>query len=75
MKRKIYFASGAVFLSAVTLFSVCLDNEKSTMNEFFSANIEALSQSEIIVGNLCMVAPGYACTSLGVVYEDHYKAD
>ena len=40
----------------------------------FEANVEALTQEEITVGNLCMSCPNYACTSLGVVYLEHYPA-
>lgn len=43
-------------------------------DELFKANLEALSQEEIIVGSLCMVAPNFACSSAGEVFIDHYPA-
>lgn len=36
--------------------------------------LEALMDQEIIVGDLCMVWPHSACTTLGEVLKEHYKA-
>ena len=36
--------------------------------------LEALMDQEIIVGDLCMVCPHSACTTLGEVLEEHHKA-
>ena len=43
-------------------------------DEFFNENLEALLDQEIIVGDLCMVWPYSACTTLGEVLKEHYKA-
>ena len=36
--------------------------------------LEALMDQEIIVGDFCMVWPHSACTTLGEVLKEHYKA-
>ncbi len=36
--------------------------------------LEALMDQEIIVGDLCMVCPHSACTTLGEVLKEHHKA-
>ena len=72
MKKTILAASAAVILAAgaAASWTVFGGNE----DEFFNENLEALMDQEIIVGDLCMVWPGYACTTLGEVLEDHYPA-
>ena len=71
--KKIHALIAAVVVLAAASVAVIVNAGKP--DSFFEANIEALTQEEIIVGELCMVAPGYACTSLEVVYEEHYKAN
>ena len=44
------------------------------MGELFDANVEALTQDEIIVGPLCMECPNAACSSLGEVYLESVRA-
>ena len=72
MKKAIIAASAAIILAvgAATCWTAFGGNE----DEFFNENLEALMDSEIIVGDLCMVWPGYACTTLGEVLLDHYPA-
>ena len=72
MKKAIIAASAAIILAAgaAASWTVFGGNE----DEFFNENLEALMDQEIIVGDLCMVCPGYACTTLGEVLEDHYPA-
>ena len=48
--------------------------KSGSIDDLFEANVEALSQGEIIVGSLCMVNKNTACTSLGEVFLDHYPA-
>ena len=50
------------------------ENVKFANGELFDANVEALTDYEILVGNLCMKTSNYACSSLGEVYLDHYPA-
>ena len=73
MKRlsKIILAVAAVALSVFLV--ICSVTEAEL--DCFEANVEALTDEEIIVGPLCMVCPRSACSSLGEVYEDHIKAD
>ena len=72
MKKAIIAASAAIILAAgaAASWTVFGGNE----DELFNENLEALMDQEIIVGDLCMVWPGYACTTLGEVLEDHYPA-
>ena len=72
MKKATIAASAAIILAAgaATCWTVFGGDE----DEFFNENLEALMDQEIIVGDLCMVWPGYACTTLGEVLEDHYPA-
>jgi len=74
MNTKFLFAAVAVLVAAAVSVFVCVNNKKNAMDDFFNANVEALAESEIVVGNLCMVAKFYACGSLGEVYPDHYPA-
>jgi len=71
MKYKFLVAAGAAIAAAAV--TVYVNNEKNTMDDFFSANVEALAEGEIVVGNLCMVQPNRACTSLGEVFEEHVR--
>ena len=72
MKKAIIAASAAIILAAgaATCWTVFGGNE----DEFFNENLEALMDQEIIVGDLCMVCPHSACTTLGEVLKEHYKA-
>ena len=72
MKKAIIAASAAIILAAGA--ATCWTMYSGSEDEFFNENLEALMDSEIIVGDLCMVCPGYACTALGEVLEDHYPA-
>lgn len=71
MKKIISLAIVAVATAAITCVYESVNN---IFDEPFEANVEALAQTEILVGTLCMVAPGYACSSFGEVYEEHYPA-
>ena len=72
MKKAIIAASAAIILAAgaAASWTVFEGNE----DEFFNENLEALMDSEIIVGDLCMVCPNSACTTLGEVLKGHHKA-
>ena len=72
MKKKVLFAAGAMIIAAAVSAAVCLNIGQTRHNDLFEQNLDALAQGEIIVGPLCMVAPDRACTSLGVVYREHY---
>ena len=72
MKKAIIAASAAIILPAGA--ATCWTMYSGSEDEFFNENLEALMDSEIIVGDLCMVWPGYACTTLGEVLLDHYPA-
>ena len=74
MKKLVLIAAVVVMSAAAVSAFVYVNNGKNSMGELFNANVEALTESEIIVGNLCMVCRNSACTSLGVVYEEHIKA-
>ena len=71
MKKKLIFAAGAMIIAAAVSATVYV-SESADRNDLFEQNLEALADGEIIVGPLCMVAPNRACTSLGVVYREHY---
>ena len=72
MKKAIIAALAVIILAAgaATCWTVFGGNE----DEFFNENLEALMDQEIIVGDLCMVCPHSACTTLGEVLKEHYKA-
>lgn len=67
--RKVYVIVAAALI-ATSIFIV----QNNGSEYLFDANVEALSQREIIVGPLCMVNKNTACTSLGEVFLDHYPA-
>ena len=71
MKKAIIAASAAVILAAgaAASWTVFGGNE----DEFFNENLEALMDHEIIVGDLCMVWPQSACTTLDEVLLEHVK--
>ena len=74
MKKMILLAAGAVLLGAPVSAFVYVNNESNSMGELFDANVEALTQDEIIVGPLCMECPNAACSSLGEVYLESVRA-
>lgn len=74
MTKKVLFAAGAIIVTAVVSVFVHLKIQDKRKDALFNANVEALSQSEIIVGPLCMEEPNRACTSLNEVIEGHIKA-
>lgn len=63
--RKVYVIVAAALI-ATSIFIV----QNNGSEYLFDANVEALSQREI----LCMVNKNTACTSLGEVFLDHYPA-
>ncbi len=71
MKKAIIVAVGLLALSSVAALLTASKNQEKS---FFEQNVDALMDSEIIVGDLCMVWPNYACTTLGEVLLDHYPA-
>lgn len=72
MKRKFaLIATAIVLVASASILCVCVQKYQ---NDLFNQNVEALSQSEIVVGDLCMMCPNYACSSLGEVFLDHYPA-
>ena len=73
MKKTVITISVVAVMAVAAACAFC--TVKANENPFLNANVEALSEYEIIVGPLCMVAKNSACTSLGVVYPEHYKAD
>ena len=72
MKKAIIAASAAIILAAGA--ATCWTMYSGSEDEFFNENLEALMDQEIIVGDLCMVWPHSACTTLGEVLEGHHKA-
>ena len=74
MKKNIILAAGAVLVAAAVSAFVYVNSGRNTMDDLFNTNVEALARYEIIVGDLCMVCPNYACYSLGEVYIEHYPA-
>ena len=74
MKKTFLLAAGAVLLTAAVSTFVYVNNESNSMDELFDANVEALTQDEIIVGPLCMECPNAACSSLGEVYLESVRA-
>lgn len=71
MKKKLFFSVFTILMISVLVLYATFINDSS--NSFLiEENIDALSQTEIIVGPLCMEAENYACTSLGEVFLDHY---
>jgi len=71
-EKALIAASAAIILAAGA--AACWTMYSGSEYEFFNENLEVLMDSEIIVGDLCMVCPNYACTTLGEVLEDHYPA-
>ncbi len=74
MKKKLLLAAGAVLLASAVSAFIYVNKESNQMDELFNANVEALTEGEIIVGTLCMKWPNAACTSLGEVFEEHIRA-
>lgn len=75
MKRTFLFAAvGVAFMTAAVSTFVYVNNGSNSMDELFDANVEALTQDEIIVGPLCMECPNAACTSLGEVFLESVRA-
>lgn len=74
MKKKFFILSGIVMAVIASLAITYFANQKSLQDAFFEANVEALSDDEIIVGPLCMEAPDRLCYSLGEYYENHQRA-
>ena len=72
MKKALIAASAAIILAAGA--AACWAMYSGSEDEFFNENLEALMDSEIIVGDLCMVCRNSACTTLGEVLENHHKA-
>ena len=72
MKKAIIAAFAVIILAAgaATCWTVFGGNE----DDFFNENLEALMDQEIIVGDLCVVWPHSASTTLGEVLKEHYKA-
>lgn len=73
MKKKVILAVGTLLFTAAVSTFVYVSNERKSVDELLNANVEALTEGEIIVGTLCMVYRNSACTSLGVVYKEHIK--
>ena len=72
MKKALIAASAAIILAAGA--AACWAMYSGSEYEFFNENLEVLMDSEIIVGDLCMVCPNAACTTLGEVLKNHHKA-
>ena len=68
---KSFFTS---FLVIACLSLAITITKNQIVSPIIQANVEALSQSEIIVGTLCMECRNAARTSLGEVFLDHYPA-
>ena len=60
--------AGAFAISAILI----VKSSRFKDGDLFDANVEALSEDEIIVGRLCMKYKGYECISEGETYKDHY---
>ena len=71
MKKAIIAASAAIILAAGA--ATCWTMYSGSEDEFFNENLEALMDHEIIVGDLCMVWPQSACTTLDEVLLEHVK--
>ena len=72
IKKALIAASAAIILAAGA--ATCWTMYSGSEDEFFNENLEVLMDSEIIVGDLCMVCPNAACTTLGEVLKNHHKA-
>lgn len=70
--KKIYVMIAVLIVAISVVLGMNVSNASN--DYLFEANVEALSQGEIIVGSLCMVNKNTACTSLGEVFLDHYPA-
>ena len=71
MKKKLFFSAiTTLIISSLVLYATLMNDSPDSF--LIEENIDALSQTEIIVGPLCMEAENYACTSLGEVFLDHY---
>ena len=73
MKKHIIPTVASVLMAAAVIAFICGKTEKTSLEDMFNENVEALAEEEIIVGPLCMVTKDYACSSLGEVYEDHIR--
>lgn len=71
MKKRMSIFAVTIVAAAAIVVSI---NSFKFGPPVFDTNVEALTDPEIITGNLCMVAPNYACSSQGEVYLDHYPA-
>ena len=57
MKKKIIFAATAVFMAAAVSVFTYISSERNAMDELFSANVEALANTE--AGNCGLAAYEY----------------
>ena len=71
MKKVLIAASAAIILAVGA--ATCWTMYSGSEDEFFNENLEVLMDSEIIVGDLCMVWPYSACTTLDEVLVEHIK--
>ena len=72
MKKVLIAASAAIILAAGA--AACWTMYSGSEDEFLNENLESLMDSEIVIGDHCMVCPNSACTILGEVLLDHYHA-
>ena len=73
MKKHIIPTVASVLIAAAVIAFICGKTEKTSLEDMFNENVEALAEEEIIVGPLCMVHKNSACSSLGEVYKEHIR--
>ena len=71
-KKTLIAAAAASLLGSASF--VVASSSRNSKDDLFKANVEALSQPEIIVGSLCIECKNAACTSLDEVFIDFYPA-
>ena len=71
MRKTIIAASAAIIPAAGA--AACWTMYGGSEDEFFNENLEVLMDSEIIVGDLCIVCKDSACTTLGEVLFEHVR--
>ena len=59
MKKKIIFAATAVFMAAAVSVFTYISSERDAMDELFSANVEALANTESGFGRMCVPNAGF----------------
>jgi len=75
MKKKSILAPacGTLLAAGAIVFAATRGDEDERLSDFAKANIDALADSEIIVGTLCAWNPRTSCISLDESIPNHIK--